>query len=87
MADRPLEARSRPAVAPNLAHLFGGEEPTNTSAKILSNFDSPESLVARLQELDPLYDRLAQAADMPYDKFEKSWPAMEKQFSPRPRPS
>ena len=68
----------------NLAHLFGGEEPTDTSAKILSNFDSPESLVAKLQELDPLYDRLAQAADMPYDQFEKSWPAMEKQFSSTP---
>lgn len=68
----------------HLAQIFGGEEPINTSAKILAGFDSPESLAAKLQDLDPLYDRLEQAADMPYDQFEKIWPALEKQINSTP---
>ena len=68
----------------NLARMFGSEDPTNASARILASFDNAQSLVAGLEELNPLFDRLEQAADMPYDQFEKSWPEIQKLIRSKP---
>lgn len=68
----------------NLARMLGWEDPTNASVKILAGFDTPQSLAAKLAELDPLFDQVERAADMPYDQFEKSWPAIQSLISATP---
>ena len=63
-----------------LAATLRNSDPKDPNAAILANFATPESLVRKLHELDPLVDQLEQAAAMPYDQFERNWPALRQQL-------
>jgi hypothetical protein len=64
--------------------LLGNGYPASPLAGILAGFPTAQSLARKLQELDPMIDRLEQLASMPYDQFTQNWPALQAQLKTNP---
>jgi hypothetical protein len=68
-----------------LAQYYGsGASAARAHAAVSAAGGSVDGLTSRLQALDPLYARIANAVVLPYDEFQKQWPEIQRQIDADP---